>query len=396
MVWIRMFQRSLCSVFLLCVVFLLGGASAYAAEQQAEIESIPKAKEGPQSMTQEDLQSLLMNFSDNFVVSLFAATKDLKNRVGSPRERREVTETGVFFSTAAWMTAANANPEVSLLDMAVMVTLGRIVVEEYWIPQVWGDHGKRILEVFRKGEAEIWALAAKVLDQEQQQELRNMIREWRASHPEQVVVAHMRFSDFAALRRESPLADAARSGGFLGIKGAARAVDEIRLVSERAMFYLQRMPPMLNWQAELLFDKLSTSPEIEQLRSDSSTLSNAFGRLAKMTDQLPVLIEKERTAAIDQLTEQVGTRVTAERKAVIDQFKDLVSTERKAAIDQLMDRVATEGKGVSVVIDRIEVGEELVGDAFRRAVMLILIFLFGSFVAMLSYRYASERLFRSS
>ena len=33
-------------------------------------------------MTQEDLQSLLMNFSDNFVVSLFAATKDLKNRVG--------------------------------------------------------------------------------------------------------------------------------------------------------------------------------------------------------------------------------------------------------------------------------------------------------------------------
>jgi hypothetical protein len=395
-----MFHRSFFPIFLLSMAFLLPGTTSYAAEQTAEIESIPKEKEGPHSMTQAELQSLVMNFSDQFAVSLLVATKDLKNRVGSPQDRRDVQETGLFFTTAAWMTAANANPEVSLLDMVVMVTLGRIVVEEYWIPQVWGDQGKRILEVFRKNEAEIWAIAAKVLTQEQQQELHALIREWRASHPEEVIVAHMRFSDFAALRQKSLLADAARSGGLLGIKGAAQAVDEIRLVSERAMFYLQRMPPMLNLQAELLFYKLSASPEIEQLRSDSSTLSNAFGRFAKMTDQLPVLIEKERTAAIDQLTRQVGERVTAERKAAIDQLMDRVQTEGKTGIDQLMEWLAGPGKdmmpSISVVVDGIGGGGDLVDQVFRRATMLILIFLAGSFLTMLAYRYASERLFRSS
>ncbi len=415
MVTMRMFYRSFFPIFLLSMAFLLPGTTSYAAEQEVEIESIPKEKEGPHSMTRAELQSLVMNFSDHFAVSLFAATKDLKNRVESPQDRADVQETGLFFSSAAWMTAANANPEVSLLDMVVMVTLGRFVVEEYWIPQVWGDQGKRMIEVFRKAEAEIWAIAAKVLTQEQQQELHALIREWRASHPEEVIVAHKGFSDFAALRQESPLADAARSGGLLGIKGAARAVDEIRLVSERAMFYLQRIPPMLNWQAELLFYKLSASPEIEQLRSDSARLSNAFGRFAKMTDQLPVLIEEQRTATIDQLRRQVGERVTAERKAAIDQLMDLVSTERNAAIDQLMARVQTEGKTgidqlmewlagpgkdmmppISVAIDGIGGGGDLVDQVFRRATMLILIFLAGSFLTMLAYRYASERLFRSS
>ena len=399
MVTMRMFHRSFFPIFLLSMAFLLPGTTSYAAEQEVEIESIPKEKEGPHSMTQAELQSLVMNFSDSFAVSVFAATHDLKNRVASPQDRRDILERGLFFTTAAWMTAANANPVVSLLDMVVMVTLGRIVWEEYWLPQVWGDQGKRMLEVLRKGEAEIWAIAAKVLTQEQQQELHALIREWRASHPGKVIVAHKRFSDFAALRQKSPLADAARSGGLLGIKGAARAVDEIRLVSERAMFYLERMPPLLTWHAELLFYKLSAFPGIEQLRSDSATLSNAFGQLAKMTDQLPVLIEKERTAMIDQLTGQVGELVTAERKAAIDQLMDRIATDGKTGIDQLMEWLAGPGKdmmpSISVVVDGIGGGGEFVDQVFRRATMLILIFLAGSFLTMLAYRYASERLFRS-
>ncbi len=399
MVTMRMFHRSFFPIFLLSMAFLLPGTTSYAAEQKAEIESIPKEKEGPHSMTQAELQSLVMNFSDHFAVAITVATDDLIHRVGSPQGRRDARETGLFFITAAFMNAANPNPEVALLDMVVMVTLGRIVVEKHWVPQVWGDQGKGMLEAFRTLEAQIWAIAAKVLTQEQQQELHALIREWREKHPNQVVVAHSRFSDFAALRQKSPLADAARSGGFLGIKGAGRAVDEIRLVSERAMFYLQRMPPMVNWQAELFFYKLSASPEIEQLRSDSSTLSNAFGRFAKMTDQLPVLIEKERTAAIDQLTRQVGERVTAERKAFIDQLMDRVQTDGKTGIDQLMEWLAGPGKDmmppISVAIDGIGGGGDLVDQVFRRATILILIFLAGSFLTMLAYRYASERLFRS-
>ncbi len=65
-----------------------------------------------------------------------------------------------------------------------------------------------------------------------------------------------------------------------------------------------------------------------------------------------------------------------------------------------MEWLAGPGKdmmpSISVVVDGIGGGGDLVDQVFRRATMLILIFLAGSFLTMLAYRYASERLFRSS
>jgi len=353
MVWMRMFQRRLCPVSLLFTVLLLVGTSSSAAEE----------KEDARGITQEELRHEIMRFAGRSAERVDDAYFKLEEHFKTLKARRAALENSSAYVTSALDIAIGPNPEVNMLDMVVFVTLTRIVVEEYWVPQVFGDEAKILVEVFRSIEAEIWSIAAKVLTQQQQQELRSSIRQWRKRNPDRVFVEATRFGDFVGVVGESELAKAQEGGGFLGIKGVTREVSETRMLAERAMFYAQRVPWIVRGMVKLLVLDVAQAPEINQVMTDTGTLAKAMHQTATFTEQLPELITEQR----DQIMEQV----TVERKAAIDQLMEGVATERKAVIPQII---------------------EVIDHAFHRGVMLILIFLVGSVLAMLAYRFASDRL----
>ena len=375
MVWMRMFQRRLCPVSLLCMVFLLVGTSSSAGEE----------KEAARGITQEELRHEIMRFSGRSAERVDDAYFKLEEHFKTPKARRAALENSSAYVTSALDIAIGPNPEVNMLDMVVFVTLTRIVVEEYWVPKVFGDEAKILVEVFRSNEVEIWSIAAKVLTPQQQQELRSSIRQRRDRDPDRVYVEAARFGDFAWFMGESELAKAQEGGGFLGVKGVTREVSETRLLAERAMFYAQRVPWITRSLVRLLLLDVAQTPEINQVMTDTSTLAKAMHQTAKMTEELPELITEQR--------DQIMKQVTAERKAAIEQVMEGVATQRTATINELTEWMIGQQEGkmplVSVVVDRIGVeGQEIIDYAFRRAVLLILIF----FLAMLAYRFASERL----
>jgi len=270
----------------------------------------------------------------------------------------------------------------------VFVTLTRIVVEEYWVPKVFGDEAKILVEVFRSNEVEIWSIAAKVLTQQQQQELRSSIRQWRDRDPDRVYVEAARFGDFAWFMGESELEKAQEGSGFLGVKGVTREVSETRMLAERAMFYAQRVPWIARGMVRLMLYDVAQSPEINQVMADTGTLAKAMHQTATFTEQLPELITEQR--------DQIMKQVTVERKAAIEQVMKGVATQRTATIAELTEWLIGQQEGMvpqfSVVVDRVGIeGQEIIEYAFRRAVVLILIF----FLAMLAYRFASVRLIGS-
>ena len=353
MVWMRMFQRRLCPVSLLFTVLLLVGTSSSAAEE----------KEAARGITREELRHEIMRFAGRSAERVDDAYFKLEERFQTPKARRAALENSSAYVTSALDIAIGPNPEVNMLDMVVFVTLTRIVVEEYWVPKVFGDEAKILVEVFRSNEAEIWSIAGKVLTPQQQQELRDLIRQWRDRDPDRVYVEAARFGDFAWFMGESELAKAQQGGGFLGIKGVTREVSETRMLAERAMFYAQRVPWIVRSMVRLLLLDVAQTPEINQVMTDTGTLAKAMHQTAKMTEELPELITEQR--------DQIMKQVTVERKAAIDQLMEGVATERKAVIPQII---------------------EVIDHAFHRGVMLILIFLVGSVLAMLAYRFASDRL----
>ncbi|MFQ5658175.1 MAG: hypothetical protein ACE5G5_11580 [Candidatus Methylomirabilales bacterium] len=361
----RMFRRGVLPFTLLFAVVLVGGTSGYAQEK------------GKARITREELRHEIMRFAGRSAERVADAYFKLEEHFQTPKTRRAALENDGAYVSSSLDIAIGPDPEVNLLDMVVFVTLARIVVEEYWVPKVFGDEAKILVEVFRREEADIWSIAGKVLTPQQQKELRFLIKEWRKRNPDQVFVEAARFGDFAGIVGESELAKAQQGGGFLGIKGATREVSEARLLAERAMFYAQRVPWIARSMARLMLFDVAQTPEINQVISDTNTLAKAMHQTAKMTEELPELIAEQRTATI------------AEVSKMLEQVTGQIEKERTAAINQVLEGVAAERKAIFPQV--IEVSDH----AFRRAVMLIVIFLVGSLLAGLIYRFVSVRLIGS-
>lgn len=67
------------------------------------------------------------------------------------------------------------------------------------------------------------------------------------------------------------------------------------------MYYTQRMPMLLSWQAEVLAYQLADQPESRQVLSNAQQIATSAGIFAKTSEQLPQLINDQRQAAIQQL-----------------------------------------------------------------------------------------------
>jgi microcompartment protein CcmL/EutN len=384
-------------------------------------------------MTQEELRQEVMRFAVRSGAMTHQAYHNLQyGQYGAqtPQNRGVALEHKIAFAQAAFEIATNPAPGVNLLDMVVFVTLNRIAVEEYWVPQVYGEQGEELLKAFRKLEIDIWAIAAKVLTPEQQRELRDVIQDWVKRNPELLYGEEIRLGDFAELLGESTFAEAQRSGGFLGIKGATGAADEIRRFSERTMFGVRRVPWLLRWHTQLLYYKIVSEPEIQQLLSNTTKFTEATREFVQVAKELPKQISEEREKTIDQLmseekrvrglladvrqTLEAGTalasqanttvssadalvaRVQARRQEPIDikEVQQTVAEVSNAAqdltvlvktIEQLMASPGWEGRlpPFDQAVDRVgaESGEWMTY-AFRLGVALILILLIGSCVSI--------------
>ena len=86
-------------------------------------------------MAANKLQMRLMRFADRYAGFVTQAIDDVERLQSTPEARREFNAPLVYSIAAAYTKAADARPQVALLDMVVMTTLGRMVFEEHWRPR---------------------------------------------------------------------------------------------------------------------------------------------------------------------------------------------------------------------------------------------------------------------
>lgn len=407
-----------------------------------------KAKDKKYIMTEIELQSELMSYADRFASILISAFEEFDASKPPPEIRHVIMGDTVHSLSAAFTIAADRNPQTALLDMVVLATLGRIIYED----NMRRKYGTAI-EVMAKGygqmETDIWGIAAKVLVEEQQEELRQLILKWREKNPEQVVFNYVRFSGFAAQPRTSTLVKRGKAGGlFKSIRQVTEEVGETRMLAERGLFLGTRLPLLTGYFGEIWMSQMIVNPEAQKILTDVHSFSSVSERLANIAEQLPDKIMDqvaiERKAAIDQLMDRlVGERKIAfeELKAEEQQIKGLVSQLRLAlaegnnllvsatalteklnldlgepadaeesnTIEKLTTLVEETNRLVNSVgleellpqlikaIDDVErESEELVEHSFRQGILLIVIGMVAFIIAKLVYNYLNKRLIESS
>jgi hypothetical protein len=95
-----------------------------------------------------------------------------------------------------------------------------------------------------------------------------------------------------------------------GLDPAARAIEETRQSAERMMYYVQRAPLLLTWQAELLTYQLSEQPAARRVIEAADRLSKAAEAFGRTADQIPELVDEQRKAAIKQLLDGIALERT--------------------------------------------------------------------------------------
>jgi len=238
-----------------------------------------------------------------------------------------------------------------LLDMVTVTTLGRIIYEDN-MRRKYGKSIEVLVAGFRQMEKDIWSISAKVLTSEQRGELRQLILYWRKNNPDKVVYNYLRFSNFAAQRRDSTLVKKVQAGGlFKTVQEVTQEVEETRMLAERGIFLATRLPLLTGDFAEVWMSQLLVSPETSKILADVHTFSTVSERLAKVAEQLPDKLTKDVSKlqkqtvdhvmkGIDEWSEKtlndVFARVAIERGAFISQFMDRLIGEQKIALEALM------------------------------------------------------------
>jgi len=321
-----------------------------AAKLQNEIATEAAAQPNPASSLADarQVQAQVMDFADEMTLRLAEAIDQIEGRSQSIEGRTVAHRLKYTVAHGATIIASAQNPRIALVDMYVMISLQRALLEKNIVPQYFGSEADRLVQTFQTSEQEIKGLASKALTVEQLAEIDRLIAQWLENNTDRVYAGYVRFSEFSAARQVSTAqAQKGRASnvlGFLfidplaGLDPTTREIEQARLLAERAFFYMQRMPMLISWQAELLVMDTVSEPESRTVLTSVESLTLSVEQISQDVDELnkrfPELISAERQAILEKLDQTIDEQ----RQKSIDQALAGLSSERRALINQLSDQ----------------------------------------------------------
>ena len=266
------------------------------------------------------LQSEVMRGADVYVGALAQAADDFRTRVTTPEAREAAQQWKLQEATAAYVNASGDNPLVSAVDMVILASVSRRVVEEYWVGRKFGEAARPLLEVHRRLETNVWSVVEGWLTPTQAEEIRDILREYARRFPDLRYVPAVRLPELVEKLGNVPTQDKDRQSGSLlnllylnplaGLDPTTQAIQQTRLLAERVTYYAQRAPMLWSWQVELLTYQLAGQPEARGVLSNLDEVAQSTKIFAQTAEGLPKLVSDQRQAAIDQIFDRLAVERT--------------------------------------------------------------------------------------
>ena len=287
-----------------------------------------------------------MRFADNYAAVVARGCDEFDKKATGPEWRLKAAKWKLEQATAAYIDASGPNPIINTLDMVVLAVASRMVLDDYVSQPTIGQAALALVEGHRLLETNAWAMASRLMKPEQQRELREIIQQWRRQNPSQQNVVGLRFREFMSAFGKMPERTSSSPTSLFGLlfldpmsglDPTTAAIEEARNTAERAMYYTQRMPTLLNWQVEALTYELVLQPEARQLLADTDRLTKSSEVFAKTAEQLPKVISEQREAAIKQLldglepNEKKATEILNQARSVVVEARETLKAGNATA-----------------------------------------------------------------
>jgi len=275
----------------------------------------PAAEERAASLLK--LQLFVMRFADEYTARVGEQVSAFQQGNTDPAERLAAQSWLSLQATAAFTIAAGPNPELNAIDILVFATVSRMVIEDRWVGDLYGQRAAGLLAAHQAMESRAWGYSAEaLLTATQVSELRASIDAWHRENSLGRAPPFIHLEDFAIAT------SAMRSGtsapgsifSFLGIdplRGLDPAVRELaqtRQLAERAVYYGQRVPTLLSMETKRLAFELAVTPESVQVLEGIGRIGGAAQSASDMAADLPGLLAQERAATIEQISQVLDAR----------------------------------------------------------------------------------------
>lgn len=302
-----------------------------------------KAKETEVRLQQ--LQARNMRFSDDYVGRLMEAERLARPSLNDADQRMRVSGWLLGQANAAYITASGENPIIATLDLLTLAALSRMLIEDSVAPR-YPAETECLLAAHRQLEAEAWELASTVLDPAQQATVRSLIVEWHKRNPDFENVTFVRFQDFVSVigGEDAGQPGSMRSASLFGLIGldplagldpAVEQVELSRLLAQRAIFYAQRVPTLMDLQLERSLSRIAAGPESKRLQQQTASLTQSAERFAGVAEGLPDVIARERGALIRQTSDALSAQEATLRPMLAELRGALLAGDATAtSVDQ--------------------------------------------------------------
>lgn len=198
--------------------------------------------EADQRVSQAELQDALLRFQGRLSAHIteafarFATSDDAEVRLRALRDH-------LVYQATALDIATGPMPEANVLDMVTFVDLAVEACRSRWSSDVHGERGAGVESAFQAASADAWRVARLLLTPEEEGQLRKVIHDWQEENPEISRYAAVRLPGFSRITAEgASKAEAEASGLFSSVRQGVQAADMARLLGERVLFAIQRMP----------------------------------------------------------------------------------------------------------------------------------------------------------
>ncbi|MGL4576163.1 MAG: hypothetical protein ACRCV9_15380 [Burkholderiaceae bacterium] len=291
-------------------------------------------------VTINELNALTNAFADRYMTYMVDAAEAISKDNPNVQQRKMANDVRLVQVSAVYDIVTNADPYTQLLDLTLVVTLqSRQWIDEDQAEAQFGPRGRYLIDASRKAREDIWRIAARVMKPEQLETLDSMILDWRRRNRDVQMISYVRFDDFAASRDKSMIADVKSGGGLLApVDEAKKAVDEVRLLAERAFYVGKRMPFLMQWQVRSTLDDTLTNSQVAQV-------TDSVPQMVKAIDRLPQDIARERQAVFADLrgTEPMLANLFAQYRTAIADTNALSRNVRGITgdADGLLKQVST-------------------------------------------------------
>jgi hypothetical protein len=280
------------------------------------IERVDPRKRAAEEHSQkvQKVQLEVMRFADEYVGRSREVVNPFQEGVRDPNERLLIQNWKVQQASSAYTIASGPNPVSNALDMVVLATLSRMVIEDSWVSE-YGMSAQNVQTAYRSLESEAWQLVNGVLNEQQIASLHQIIAEWRAKNPQVRAVAYIHFRDFALAA--GPAGQNSGSGSLLSFVGidplsnldpAVQEIAQTRQLAERAIYYMQRAPDLLDMQVERLTYQFASMPETRTLLTSVDRVSLVGSASDRLVNTLPDMLDHQREALVAQLTQTINSQ----------------------------------------------------------------------------------------